>query len=190
MQELWQLWRNRFGPDECQRIINTAIHLPVSEGAVGTDASRRTDETYRRSKVRWLSRQDPGWQPLFTRLDDLFQQSNNRAFGFDLTYFSEIQFTEYSADYAGTYDWHEDTSWVKPKQPASHRKLSLVLQLSDPRDYDGGDLELDQSSPDPHKLRSRGAVLVFPSFLRHRVTPVTRGVRYSLVTWYEGPHFR
>ena len=74
-----------------------------------------------------------------------------------------------------------------------HRKLSMVIQLSDPKDYEGGILEIHANEhypPPPDELKRRGTIVVFPSFLRHRVIPVTKGVRYSLVAWIEGPHFR
>jgi PKHD-type hydroxylase len=72
------------------------------------------------------------------------------------------------------------------------RKLSLIIQLTDPSEYEGGDFQFDSDipQPDPAEIKQRGTVIVFPSFLRHRVTPVTSGVRRSLVSWVEGPKFR
>ena len=81
-----------------------------------------------------------------------------------------------------------------------HRKLSMSVQLSKPEDYEGGDLKfnlrgLNSSNEDtimspPPEFKQQGSVIVFPSFHRHRVTPVTSGIRHSLVTWVEGPHWR
>lgn len=86
------------------------------------------------------------------------------------------------------YDWHEDNAW-KGRTPCD-RKLSLVAQLSRPEDYQGGRLELHNDPlPDTH-FRAQGDILVFPAFNRHRVTPVTAGTRYSLVTWFVGPRLR
>jgi PKHD-type hydroxylase len=129
-------------------------------------------------------------------MEHCFQLANLNAFQFDLTYFKEIQFTEYTAQQEGKYDWHEDLTWTK--NGPSRRKLSIVVQLSDPADYKGGLLELDRSTvgdgdgmtPSERQLRSRGTAIVFPSFVKHRVTPVLQGKRHSLVSWYEGPPFR
>ena len=122
----------------------------------------------------------------------LFNEANRNAFGFDLKMFTEIQFTEYSEKDLGTYDWHHDTAWVSPK--LFRRKLSLVIQLTDPDEYEGGRFEISKDDctecPDPEKLKPKGTVIIFPSFLRHRVTPVTKGTRNSLVSWMEGPYFR
>lgn len=78
-----------------------------------------------------------------------------------------------------------------PKTPIADRKLSVVVQLSEPDRYQGGDLQLERFvHPNPEELRSRGAMIVFPSILFHRVTPITKGERSSLVGWMEGPHWR
>ena len=66
----------------------------------------------------------------------------------------------------------------------------MVLQLSRPDEYEGGRLELDRDQPTKGEFDARGTVIIFPSFLKHRVTQVTRGVRHSLVGWMEGPNFR
>jgi PKHD-type hydroxylase len=70
--------------------------------------------------------------------------------------------------------------------------MSIVIQLTDPSEYEGGDFEIDSQYPQLPKeeIREKGSVLVFPSFIPHRVTPVTKGVRRSLVSWIEGPKFR
>jgi PKHD-type hydroxylase len=107
-------------------------------------------------------------------------------FDFELTgLFEQLQFTVYEE--AGShYDWHLD----KMLSDLPPRKLSLVLQLSDPEEYTGGDLELFVSS-NPIKIeRKRGLLTAFPSFTLHRVTPVTSGIRKSLVAWVGGPKFK
>jgi PKHD-type hydroxylase len=74
----------------------------------------------------------------------------------------------------------------------NHRKLSMTIQLSEPNEYEGGEFEIDPEFGvlDQAVIKQRGTVLVFPSFLRHRVAPVTSGIRRSLVCWAEGPKFR
>ena len=91
----------------------------------------------------------------------------------------------YDSSDQGFYDWHTDFAGYRPL-----RKLSVSIQLSRSDDYEGGDLEL-QHLPRPTKLdRSRGSFIVFPSFTLHRVAPVTRGTRWSLVAWILGKRWR
>ena len=90
-------------------------------------------------------------------------------------------------DGSGThYDWHVDNNMLTDLPP---RKLSMSVQLSDPDDYDGGGLEISDGQI-VEATDARGAVIVFPSYRVHRVTPVTEGVRRSLVVWANGPAFR
>lgn len=100
----------------------------------------------------------------------------------------EIQYTEYHASEGGKYDWHHDVDWNNNN--GTDRKLSLTVQLSDPNDYDGGNFEFAEVEQLPDSSRKQGTVVVFPSYLAHRVTPVTRGVRRSLVAWFSGPTWR
>lgn len=193
MNQWWQYWSGYFGPMECDKLIEIAQRFPAVDGKIGHATDKViNDVSVRRSKLRWLPRYDPTLFSFFGRLELLFQEANCNAFGFDLTMFREVQYTEYHAADAGTYDWHHDTTWTSRK--LQRRKLSLVVQLSDPSTYEGGRFEMSKADcdevPNSEKLLPRGTVIIFPSFLRHRVTPVTLGSRLSLVTWYEGPYFR
>jgi PKHD-type hydroxylase len=110
----------------------------------------------------------------------------NQLWGFDLhSIIDDIQFTEYEAG-GGHYDWHID---IGPKT-ISHRKISIVIQLSDPEDYEGGDLELMPGNYSFAVPKKKGAVVLFPSFILHRVTPVTSGLRRSAVLWVGGSHYK
>lgn len=110
---------------------------------------------------------------------------NADHFGFDLTGFGEpLQYARYVAG-KGHYDWHVDSG----PGPNSLRKLSIILQLSDEQDYDGGDVEF-QAAAVTRLPRKQGTFAVFSPFLLHRVTAVTRGERKSLVAWVTGPPFR
>jgi len=190
------MWSGYFSADDCKKIIDAGLQRSPSEGTIGHGGDRSTvNDDFRRSTVRWFDRRDADIQWLMSRIDHAFQYANCNAFQFDLTYFKDVQFTEYNADTEGKYDWHEDLTWVQ--NSPTRRKLSFVAQLSDDKDYDGGDFEIDEHAvggkdqlPKPQEIRKQGTVFVFPSFLRHRVLPVTQGVRYSLVSWYEGPSFR
>lgn len=193
MNQFWQYWHSYFKPADCDRIIELAKTLPEVDGQIGHGSDNFVkDGNVRRSKLRWIPRFDSRFNDLFSHMENVFHITNKEAFGFDLHRFHEVQFTEYNANDAGHYTWHHDTTWCD-RRPI-RRKVSMVIQLSDPADYDGGNFELSTDdcpqTPDPKQLVDRGTIIVFPSFLRHRVTPVTRGVRYSLVTWMEGPYFR
>ncbi len=114
---------------------------------------------------------------------------NKHSFGFEIESPPTIQYTVYEK--GDHYDWHMDTHWAN-QESLYDRKISIIIQLTDYEDYNGGELELDVSSWDGTKefCKQKGSILVFPSFLRHRVTPVTKGTRKSLVAWVEGRCFR
>lgn len=190
MNAYWQIWRGLLTPAECDRIIESAMEIPPTEATVGNQDNHRMDLNIRRSTLRWIYKQDANWEFLWRRVYHLFNEANDNAFGFDLSHIQSLQFTTYEASSAGHYDWHEDVQWKTPLM--FHRKLSMVVMLTDPSTYEGGDLALQipDSNPQTEELRSRGTVLVFPSFVRHRVSPVTKGTRHSLVAWHNGPKFK
>lgn len=142
------------------------------------------DPNIRRSYVDWVQpKGDDLW--IFERLADVVSDLNARFFRFDLTGFGEgIQLTNYDQSDHGMYGWHQDYN------SKISRKLSVVVQLTDPTAYEGGNLEI-ANGPSPIAVRKqRGLVCVFPSYTLHQVTPVVRGSRQSLVAWVSGPTFR
>jgi PKHD-type hydroxylase len=173
--------------DWCQGVIDRALELPIQTGTVGFGNQNRVDPDFRTSKIRWLHK-NQGFEDVYDLLDWYFKYANQQAFGFDLSFCHELQFTEYRGEDNGHYKWHEDIDWKNTD--VSHRKLSMIVQLTDPADYSGGDIQLKRDPIDEKKVRTQGTVLVFPAFLEHQVTNVTQGTRYSLVTWYKGPKFR
>lgn len=191
MIKWWQLWQSHLSPESCREIIQKALVIPPQEAVVGFDKNIRKEDSFRRSRVRWVDRRAEEWSWIVSLIEHTVRVSNRDVFGFDLEYLHEIQFTEYDSSYKGMYHWHEDLEWLSPKP--YHRKLSFILQLSHPQAYEGGQIEFqipDQTTPEPAGLTKQGSILIFPSFIKHRVTPVTKGKRYSLVAWYEGPPFR
>lgn len=191
MLKWFEIHEKHFTPKECQQIIAYGQQQTLKDAVVGAEKDQRKNDELRRSKITWLVRWQPEFQWFMSRIDLLVQKSNLKSFGFDVAQNCDVQFTEYDSSYLGKYDWHVDVFWLYPEgQTRCHRKLSVVIQLSDPAEYEGGDLELDEGKPDKSKIKQQGSVIVFPSFLKHRVTPVTKGKRNSLVTWYEGPFFK
>lgn len=188
----WQMYQNRFTQKTCERIISLAKLLPESEAKIGGGVENDgiVFPKVRSSTLRWLNGAMKDFDDLFLDIKDMFLQVNC-SFGLDINYLPALQFTEYHSSVAGKYDWHTDTMFESPSM--SQRKISMVIQLSNPDDYEGGDLELQPllyEPPDPIELRQQGSVIFFPSITNHRVTPITKGTRYSLVAWMEGPRWR
>lgn len=189
---MWQLFESRFTKSTCEQIISFALSLPEEEAIIGSkDADPRLDSKVRRSQIRWINPVMPNFKDLCLDMEDMFRETNRCAFGAELSHIFGIQFTKYDSSDEGFYDWHNDVLWES--HSCFHRKLSMSIQLSDPSEYEGGDLEIQPlhlGPPDPTTLRKQGNVIIFPSFLKHRVTPVTKGTRYSMVAWMEGPKWR
>lgn len=186
MNQLYHVWERAFPAVWCQSLIERAQQQPAIDGTIGFDGGQHVDQTWRSSTIRWL---DPRGQEsdLSRKLMYFVERANRDYFGLDLYGMFELQFTEYHATANGKYDWHHDVDLLS--QTAHHRKLSLVVQLSDPSEYEGGDFEFF-NMPQPVGFKQQGSVLVFPSFFLHRVTPVTAGVRRSIVSWIDGPKWR
>jgi PKHD-type hydroxylase len=118
----------------------------------------------------------------------LVADANRTAFKSDLTDFSEsAQIARYGAEREGHFAWHTD---IGRRGVSATRKLTLVIQLSDPDDYDGGMLDLRPGANMVSAPRGKGVAAFFPSFVLHRVSPVTRGTRWSLTLWAHGPAWR
>jgi PKHD-type hydroxylase len=186
MKDIWQVWPSALSAQECDEIINRAQTYPVGQGTVGAEQHNRIDHALRDSSVRWMKTENE--RKIIDRLMGFVNSSNRTNFGFDIVEPYELQFTEYHGTNNGYYGWHHDVHLTHSKP--YERKLTAVVQLSDRESYEGGGFEF-QTAPKPSELfEKRGSILIFPSFLVHRVLPVTRGVRYSLVTWVEGPQWR
>ena len=133
---------------------------------------------------------------LFTPLITKVSEINKQYFGFDLNEPETIQLTEYDSAEQGEYKPHEDDAdWVGlvPERfdPRGVRKLSVVIQLSDSKSYEGGELIFPNNEGyDSSHATGIGTCIIFPSYLKHGVTPVTSGVRHSLVSWILGPPFK
>ena len=184
MNAIWQLWNKAITDEQVNNIIRICETYELKDATVGVDGTN-INEDIRVSEVRWVGDQDVKNTMWFYA-----HQANKNAFGFDMNYLQDMQYTVYRGEKTGKYDWHQDTFWSNPTM--FDRKITVVMQLSDPSDYEGGLLELDPEyeNPEPEILMERGTVIAFPSFIRHRVTPVTSGIRKSLVAWFEGPKFR
>lgn len=170
--------------DQCDTLLKLVqAHQLRDAGLVGG----ATAHQIRRAELAWLD-DIPQAAWVMDRMMQVVAQANREGFGFDLTDFGESpQVARYGAERQGHFDWHSD---IGGGQWAAKRKLTIVVQLSDPADYDGGMLELRPDSNVTEAPRTRGTAIIFPSFVLHRVTPVTGGTRWSLTLWSHGPAFR
>ncbi len=171
-----------FSPAECSRIV--AQGGETREAGIKDEGGATAHSGYRDSRVSWI-RPGPETNWLFSRMLDFVRHANEAHFGIEIAGFTEpLQLAEYGP--AQHYDWHLDIG----NGPISVRKLSFIAQLTDPADYEGGAVEIF-SAREPHAMpRAQGSVILFPSYILHRVAPVSRGMRRSLVGWIGGPHFR
>jgi PKHD-type hydroxylase len=189
-EESYAWWDNGFSDEEIQKIIAYGDELIAKEGKDATVAAGDVVTEIRRSKVAWISNSDET-QWLYDRLAFITRMINAQFFDFDLYGFSEdFQYTVYHDTDHGHYNWHVDRGVLSPGSVP--RKLSLVILLTDDTEYEGGDLELQYGAGlAPTKVdKVKGRVHAFPSWVLHRVTPVTKGIRKSLVVWTTGPKFK
>lgn len=171
-----------FSPGECALILarGAALALGLATVRDGTGARYHQPER-RRSTVGWFRPgDDPDIDPVFVKIWAIASAENARL-KVDIERIPELQFTRYEAAAAGHFAWHADVGVLSAD--GFERRLSVVIMLSDPAEYEGGQFELEGGGSVPLAL---GDVIVFPSTALHRVTPVTAGTRHSLVAWVEG----
>lgn len=172
-----------FSAEELEWVNNLKELYPYEQATIvgSTDPNSQV----RDSKIKWIVMDDKShW--VYEKLKNYAVIANNTIWGFDLhSVIDSIQYTEYSAG-GGHYDWHVDIGPLS----INHRKISIVTQLSDPNEYEGGDLEIWTGGQFKTIPRIKGCTVLFPSFLLHRVTPVTKGVRKSLVLWAGGGSYK
>ena len=188
----------------CDDIVKYGQQLQDQMAVTGGYGNRKLNKkeikdlkTKRDSNIVWMNDR---W--IYKEIQPYIHQANiNAGWNFEWDYSESCQFTKYKLNQY--YDWHCD-SWDKPyvepgPTQGKIRKLSVTVSLSSPKDYKGGELEFDLRDKDPDKkpnihickqILPKGSLVVFPSFVWHRVKPVTSGTRYSLVIWNLGRPFK
>jgi PKHD-type hydroxylase len=193
MKGEWCFVNNRLSKETCDRIIELGLTLPAQEAGLGVNnLNSYTNDSYRRSIIRFINRSDTRFEFLFDTLWKYAIQVNDTWFGFHISKLDYIQFAEYNETQKSEYKRHHDVFWIN-NDPGYHRKLSCTVQLSEPSDYTGADLQLHDlchNHPNTEDIKKQGSILFFPSFLPHSVTPITQGTRYSLAAWFDGPKWR
>jgi len=176
-------WDAVLSKETCKAALEQIDWAVAGSGTIGQEAHPVVDLKLRRTDVVW---QDP-MQPLGCIARCYIDQANQSAgWGYNFTSQENTQIGRYKSTDEGHYDWHIDAG---PPQNGIQRKLSCVILLNDPSEFEGGILQL-KGMEDQNLLDKQGSIIVFPSFIEHKVTPVTKGVRYSAVTWASGPSFR
>ena len=174
-----------FSPKQCQMVIDKGMSLKKEEAKVGMDKPKGGIDTKKRiTTISWIPFKE--MPEMYRDIEKTMLQANNNHFGFERMQLTEPgQFTHYLT--GGFYEWHMDNDVAGKHQPPVH-KISMTLLLSDPSTFEGGELEI-MSKGKTAKLK-QGQAIFFASWLQHRVKPVTKGERKSLVMWFGGPSFK
>ncbi len=185
--QAYQVWDGLFTSEELDRIEAHGDSLTLMRGGVSVDGAQdRTSYDDVRVVQEALMPPAPESLWLYDRLERIVRSLNKEVYQFDLYGFSEpFKYMVYQGKDGGHFDWHVDNG-VLP----SPRKLSASLQLTDGALYEGCDLEIHGGHPMATAPRNRGALVLFPSYVLHRVTPIRSGTRKALVIWSTGPQFR
>ena len=180
------VWANAFSPAELDQIETYGDRLAAEEATIADatpEGGVRND--IRITRTAWLA-PAPEARWIYDRVQKVARALNDRVYQFELSGFSEnLQYTVYHGAEGGYYGWHVDQGPLRTR-----RKLSLSVQLTDPSLYEGCDLEFQGGNKLETAPRDRGAVIAFPSYVLHRVTPCTKGTRKAIVAWTTGPQFR
>ena len=190
LEPKWKSWivettTPLFTPDQCRQIIECGRRQPPQKAQVGMGKPGGGLDTKKRiTTISWIPFKE--MPEMYDQVNVFIQKANRNHFGFNNIQITEnAQFTEYPK--GGFYDWHMDSDVNMQHEPPV-RKISMTVLLSPENQFEGGDLEL--MAPGKYAKLKQGHAICFASFLNHRVAPVTRGVRQSLVMWFGGTPFR
>jgi PKHD-type hydroxylase len=173
-----------FTPEQCQLIINAGKSEPPEVAQVGGGAAGTIDTKTRTSHISWIPFNK--MPEMYRDLENIMHKTNMNHFGFEGMQITEpAQYTEYPT--GGFYDWHIDSD-VDCKNEPPVRKISMTCLLSHESEFEGGGLEL--MSDGKIAKPKQGQAIFFASFIRHRVVPISSGIRKSLVMWFGGTPFK
>ena len=173
-----------FTPEQCQLIINAGRSEPQQTAQVGGNSGGTVDTKTRTSHISWIPFSK--LPEMYKVIENIMLKTNSNHFGFDGMRLTEpAQYTEYPT--GGFYDWHIDSDVNCVNEPPI-RKISMTCLLSPESEFEGGGLEL---MSDGKIVRPKqGQAIFFASYIRHRVIPISKGIRKSLVMWFGGPSFK
>ena len=177
--------RELFDQQKLNEFLKLTENLKQQPAQVGDGVNGIVSNEIRRSNVAWIMPENCPTE-LANFFQNVFLEINKKHFEFHITGSEAFQFTVYDQSYAGTYNWHIDTARIDNDV----RKLSMSLLLTDPSEYEGGKLLLNNQGNIVVAEERLGGAVFFPSWIPHCVTPVTKGTRKSLVIWAHGPKFK
>lgn len=190
--EQFIIWKGFFSDNDVDSIRNhIETKYELAPATIVSDYNDDKNKQLRRSSVAWLTNeQDPLTINLYQRLSGLITHVNDMHWKLSLTSVETLQYTQYYSEDLGTYDWHQDDA-ITYSPIDSVRKLSFSILLDDPEKWEGGEFQSYSSGEEviTHNLK-KGDIIFFPSPLLHRVTPVTKGTRTSLVGWVRGSNWK
>ena len=211
----WCYWDKAFSDEELKDIItlmdSQELERATTVGAkLDVDSSKgknannkissiqnRPNEKVRKSDVKFINFDNGMGQAdwIFFRLNKIIEDINNQFYNFDLNGYESFQYTVYHDHEKGRYDFHMDTIMGNniPDDMYETRKLSMTFLLNEPGvDFEGGDFQINSGQEKDAETvpLNKGRIIMFPSFMIHRVKPVTKGIRKSIVIWVVGPKFR
>jgi len=183
--ETWAFQHNLFTSDEIDEIHDIAAEYRLQEAVVGTGDSMSKDKSIRDSNIAFLRSSDQSNKWIFERITRSIIDINRQFWNFDLARIETLQYSEYGI--GQFYREHIDMMYQSPSRAV--RKLSFSIQLTDPKEYEGGDVMIKTGTNLPiHK--DLGTICFFPSYILHEVTPIKKGTRHALVGWVSGPPFK
>jgi PKHD-type hydroxylase len=187
-KSLTAYWEDFLTEEDIQTLLSQPGWDKTEEGCVGSKTEGHVvDFDVRRTKVGWLE-PTPETYMVWSKIADVVAEVNRQFFHFDLTgCYEPMQLGRYTAEEQSHYSWHTDASFSDRGAP---RKLSMALLLTDPSEFEGGELQVMLSDKEETLKLKKGRAWFMPSTLLHRVTPVTKGVRQSAVLWVSGPAFK
>lgn len=157
-----------------------SLVVTESREAIVRGRAKKPADSIRRSQILWLRSDHHQWA--IDRLWDVAVEAN-RTYQYKIDRFQgPVQLAIYDEKNQGFYRWHMD---IAPR--STTRKISITMPLNEPSEYEGGNLEFNGAGVPNRVPQQQGTVITFPSFILHRVTPVTKGTRYSMVAWITGP---
>jgi PKHD-type hydroxylase len=165
----------------CDIMLKERQTMIDAEAGVGINNETAPDGL-RRTSIAWADRNH--WLEGIM-LNNAYYANRETGWNMDLTTSEQVQLAKYETGHF--YDWHQDTFFLTDS--VTCRKVTVIALLSDPKEFTGGDFEL-QNSDTSQLLLKKGSLIVFPSYLSHRATAVTSGTRYSAALWVHGPNFK
>ena len=186
-------WKGAIPPHVCDQILKFGENQRLNKAKIGAGPQQQVVSKVRDSSISFVK---APW--ILDWILSPVYQANKDIFSYELTGHEYIQFTKYNV--GQHYNWHLELTKENVGDSIC-RKLSIIIPLNDPSEYEGGEIEFRSmrlSPDDPAEdsiiskpeFKERGTLLVFPSIIFHRVKPITKGTRYSLVCWWGGPPFR